>query len=174
MNDPAAEIRRRVTMKDVCAMYGYKPNRAGYISCPIHNEKTPSLRIYPGEGGWHCFGCGTGGSVIDFVMHVFGIDFRQAIVRIDNDFGLRLTDQQSDSGELLRLRRERAEKERKRAEFDRQYLAKVKQHCEYINVLKTKTPTKEDEQPDPEFLCALRELPYLEYWLDEMRGGDSH
>lgn len=52
MNELADIICRTVTMRDVCAKYGYEPNRAGYINCPVHNEKTPSLKVYPGDGGW--------------------------------------------------------------------------------------------------------------------------
>lgn len=175
MNDPAAEIRRLVTMQQACEMYGYRPNRAGYINCPIHNEKTPSLRIYSGNGGWHCFGCGIGGSVIDFVMHVFSISFRQSVLRIDSDFNLHLTEQKLDRTEIERHNAERAEKERKKAEFERLYLEKVKHHRDLINVLKSKIPKDNGEPLDPEFVHALKELPYLQYWLDEnIKGGDYH
>ena len=167
VTNTAEIIRSSVTMKDACNMYGYTPDRAGFILCPIHNEKTASLKIYPGKNGWFCFGCCTGGSVIDFVMHIFGVDFRQAVVRLDNDFGLHLTEQPLDKTELLRLRRERTEKERKCAEFDRQYLEKVRQHREYVNVLNTQKPINKDGSPNETFMTALKERPYLEYWLDD-------
>lgn len=39
-------------------------NRRGFVACPIHGSDTvPSLRVYPGDGGWHCFGCGVGGGI---------------------------------------------------------------------------------------------------------------
>lgn len=40
-----------------------------FISCPFHdNDDTPSLCINPVTNKWHCFGCGKGSSVYDWVM----------------------------------------------------------------------------------------------------------
>jgi len=47
--------------------------------CPFHEEKTPSLKITPGKNLWHCFGCGAGGTVIDWVMKAEGVSFRHAV-----------------------------------------------------------------------------------------------
>ena len=37
--------------------------------CPFHNDRTPSLTLYPSKAGWRwqCFGCGLGGDVIDWL-----------------------------------------------------------------------------------------------------------
>ncbi len=105
MNDFAAQIKARVTMAEICRMYGIEVNYAGFARCPFHSENTASLRVYPGDRGWHCFGaCGEGGSVIDFVMKFFGLDLMGAVRRIDADFGLGLP-----------LDREQSEEERKEA-----------------------------------------------------------
>ncbi|MGB1060094.1 MAG: CHC2 zinc finger domain-containing protein [Ketobacter sp.] len=41
--------------------------------CPFHDDRTPSLVISPESNLWHCLGaCGTGGSVIDWVMKIQG------------------------------------------------------------------------------------------------------
>lgn len=161
-------------MQDICAMYGYKPNRAGFIHCPIHNEKTPSLRIYSGEGGWHCFGCGVGGSVIDFVMHIFSIDFRQAIMRINDDFGLHLMTSGGDRQQAEQLKRQRAERERLRAEADRRYLEKIKLHRELVSILREHQPEDNGDPMTSAYAAVMFEQSYLEYLLDEMRGGDSY
>ena len=93
----AERIKTAVTMPDIYEKYGFEPNRAGFIVCPFHREDTPSLGIYRGGTTWHCFGCGAGGSVIDFVMRLFSLSFRQAVVRIDNDFGLHLVPGRPDA-----------------------------------------------------------------------------
>jgi hypothetical protein len=36
--------------------------------CPLHDESTPSFRIYVKTNSWHCFGCGAGGSSIDLLI----------------------------------------------------------------------------------------------------------
>ena len=87
----AQAIRDTVTMQDLMDFYGYKV-RHGFICCPFHGEKTPSLKIYPGTGGWCCFGCGRKGSVIDFVKEHENCDFRTAVCAIDNAFHLGLMD----------------------------------------------------------------------------------
>ncbi len=47
--------------------------------CPFHRETRPSFTVWPGMGRWWCFGaCGTGGDVIDFVMKIENVDFKEA------------------------------------------------------------------------------------------------
>lgn len=50
------------------------------IKCPIHGEKTGSMRLYRGSNSFYCFGCGKGGTVIDFVMALEKCDFKQAVL----------------------------------------------------------------------------------------------
>lgn len=164
MIDLADTIRRTITMHDVCALYGYTPNHAGYINCPIHKERTPSLKIYSGNGGWHCFGCGAGGSVIDFVMHIFNINFRQAVTRICNDFGIRQPAVTSE--ELAELRRKNRERERAQQEYTAEYDAKHREYVKLKRILAEKQPKAGDTELDAEYAEALRRLPYLEHWFE--------
>lgn len=84
----ADDVKRAVPMRRLVERYGFEPNHGGYICCPFHHEDTPSLKVYDGDRGWHCFGCGEGGDQITFVRMLYGLDFRQAMLRIMNDFGL--------------------------------------------------------------------------------------
>lgn len=46
-------------------------NSRGFARCPFHangKERTPSLKVY--EDSWHCFACGEGNDVLDFVMKI--------------------------------------------------------------------------------------------------------
>ena len=90
MKQAAQAIRDQVTMDRILSLYGYTPKH-GVMPCPFHGERNPSLKIYPHTGGWHCFGCGRGGSVIDFVMEQEGCSFSTAVRGIDNAMELGLT-----------------------------------------------------------------------------------
>lgn len=83
-------IRDVVDMNQILDFYGYQAKH-GFINCPFHpGDRNASLKVYKGAKGWHCFGCGKGGSVIDFVMEHEGCDFRTAVIAIDNAFSLGL------------------------------------------------------------------------------------
>lgn len=48
--------------------------------CPFHDDTDPSLIVSPGKNLWNCVGaCGSGGSVIDWVMRAEGVSFRHAV-----------------------------------------------------------------------------------------------
>ena len=85
----AQVIRDSVTMEQILSLYGYRPKH-GFICCPFHGEKAPSLKIYQKTGGWHCDGCERGGSVIDFVMEHENCKFNDAVRAIDNALHLGL------------------------------------------------------------------------------------
>ncbi len=36
--------------------------------CPFHNEKTPSFNVNPARNIFKCFGCGKGGTAVNFIM----------------------------------------------------------------------------------------------------------
>jgi len=47
--------------------------------CPFHDEKTPSFSVSPSKQMFHCFGCGAGGDVIDYVKKYYSLDFPGAL-----------------------------------------------------------------------------------------------
>ena len=70
------EIKQSTSMQEVLNMFGLKVNRKGFMCCPFHKEKTPSMKIY--EKSYHCFGCGEHGDVFSFVQKYQGCDFKEA------------------------------------------------------------------------------------------------
>src|ERR1700687_4364029 len=47
--------------------------------CPFHAEKSPSFAVHPVKQIYHCFGCGVGGDVFNFVMEMEKCAFPEAI-----------------------------------------------------------------------------------------------
>lgn len=59
-----------------------EPRRSGSmytIHCPLHEENTPSCKIYVKSNDFWCFGCNRGGDTIDFVMARDEVDFVTAV-----------------------------------------------------------------------------------------------
>lgn len=62
---------------------GERFNREGYIKCPFHDEKTPSMSIkfYPDDNKhrFKCWGgCGSQGDAIDFIMKFKNLGYKEA------------------------------------------------------------------------------------------------
>jgi len=56
----------------VRALVGSEPDAHGKVRCPLHEDRTPSLHVYPtAEQGWFCFGCRRGGTVYDLAAAVW-------------------------------------------------------------------------------------------------------
>lgn len=77
-------IKQQCSMRDVLARYGMVPNRAGFICCPFHKEKSASCKIY--DDSFYCFGCGTGGDVFDFVMQYESVPFSTAFIELGGTY----------------------------------------------------------------------------------------
>ncbi|MFZ5534589.1 MAG: DNA primase [Patescibacteria group bacterium] len=84
-------IGERVTLK--------KAGRNLKGLCPFHNEKTPSFTVSPDRQTFHCFGCGKGGSVFDFVMLIEHVDFAEALETLADKAGVTLQRRPADTPE---------------------------------------------------------------------------
>jgi DNA primase len=65
--------------------------------CPFHQEKTPSFAVHPTKQIFHCFGCGVGGDVFKFVMLMENLSFPEALRRVAEKVGVRLTEGAGDA-----------------------------------------------------------------------------
>jgi len=80
---------KRLNLLEIALGYGLQAKHASgsnfQILCPFHPDKNPSLCISPKENGiwlWHCFGCGAKGTVIDFVMRMENLTFKEAYKKL--------------------------------------------------------------------------------------------
>src|SRR3990172_8050387 len=58
--------------------------------CPFHSEKTPSFTVSEERGLFHCFGCGAGGTVFNFLMQIERIEFPEAVEQLAKRAGVSL------------------------------------------------------------------------------------
>lgn len=109
------EIKARLTMPEVIQRYHTFPNRAHFVCCPFHIEKTPSMKI--SKDGYYCFGCGKHGNIFGFVMEMFNLDFRQACDKLNFDFGLNIpTKTHLSKEDKIRMLEEKKKRDRIRNE----------------------------------------------------------
>ena len=82
---PEAEIERLKSETSLVRLIGTsgitltKQGKDMVGLCPFHAEDTPSLKVNPEKNLFHCFGCGAGGGVIDWMMKKNGVSFRHAV-----------------------------------------------------------------------------------------------
>ena len=82
--------------------------------CPFHLEKTPSLVVYEDTQSFYCFGCGTGGDVITFIMKIENLEDVEAVKFLAARVGLTVPEDGQDDklakqrSRILALNREAA------------------------------------------------------------------
>ncbi|MGL5032430.1 MAG: DNA primase, partial [Microcystaceae cyanobacterium] len=70
--DTIEEVKQRLDIVDVIADYVVLKKRGKDFQglCPFHDEKSPSFSVSPIKQMYYCFGCGTGGNGIKFLMEI--------------------------------------------------------------------------------------------------------
>ena len=77
-----AEIKSQLTITQVLSHYNLWADKNNRLRCPWHEDKTPSLQIYPKTNTWTCFSsnCNAGsGDVIDMVMKLENLTKHKAL-----------------------------------------------------------------------------------------------
>ncbi len=80
-NEWTEKVREATDIVDLVSEYlTLKKKGKNFLGlCPFHQEKTPSFSVSPEKGVYHCFGCGKGGDVFNFVMEVEHFSFPEAL-----------------------------------------------------------------------------------------------
>lgn len=103
-------VRERSRIDDVVGSYvTLRRGGGGSLTglCPFHDEKTPSFHVTPARGYFHCFGCGEGGDVFDFVQKINHVSFSEAVEFLADRCGVQLRFSESGGPRVepgLRLR----------------------------------------------------------------------
>jgi DNA primase len=76
--------------------------------CPFHGEKTPSFAVHPVKQIYHCFGCGKGGDVFNFVMEMDKVPFPEAVRIVAEKCGIAIPKPKERSPEERKENQQRA------------------------------------------------------------------
>ena len=74
--------------------------------CPFHQERTPSFTVSREKQFFYCFGCGTGGDALKFLMLQEQLTFPEALKRLADRAGVKLPEARLDPAALERRREE--------------------------------------------------------------------
>ncbi len=77
-------IKEQLAIETVLQHYGLTTDKQHRLLCPFHNDKTPSLQIYPKTNTYCCFSsnCTAGtGDVIQFIQLKENCNKQEAIIK---------------------------------------------------------------------------------------------
>lgn len=78
------QVRKETNIADVIGQYVQlkKSGNNLFGLCPFQEERTPSFSVSESKQIYHCFSCGRGGSVFNFIMEMEGLSFKEAIGKV--------------------------------------------------------------------------------------------
>ena len=79
------EVLSRVSIVDIVGDYvALKSSGNGEFKglCPFHGEKSPSFGVSATKNLWHCFGCGEGGNLFQFLNRIDSLNFVEAVEKL--------------------------------------------------------------------------------------------
>ena len=102
-----AEIRERASIVEVVTDFvSLKKSGRNYLGlCPFHSERTPSFTVNEEKGIFHCFGCGAGGNIFNFLMRANHLNFPEAVKELAKRYGVTLPKRELSEEEKRRRSR---------------------------------------------------------------------
>jgi len=84
------QLKTQLSLVDVIGkVVSLKKAGRNYIGlCPFHGEKTPSFTVSEDKGIFFCFGCKTGGDLIQFYMKYHQVSFKEAVDALSASAGM--------------------------------------------------------------------------------------
>ncbi len=127
------QIRSIADIQDVIGRYVQlkKRGKNWFAPCPFHNEKTGSFSVSPERQMYKCFGCGVGGSVINFIQKIENLEFVDSLKFLAEMYNIKI---QWDGNPNLNqnLSQQLYEIHDIAWDFYRESLKKSKKHQQYL------------------------------------------
>lgn len=171
----AEAIKERVSMPDAIALYApTQPPKHNRVPCPIHGGTNLNMSFT--DKVYHCFVCNSGGDVISFVQHVFGLSFPDALDKLNRDFNLdlplhrraTLREQRDAQMRHRAITAEREKQEAARKEHEALYASLWDEYARLDSNARNYAPKSIDDEFHPLYVEALRKIDYQNYLIDTM------
>ena len=161
-------VKQAVPTRQAAESYGVQVGRNGMACCPFHDDKHPSMKV---DRRFHCFGCQADGDVIDFTARLFGLNKKEAALKLAEDFSVSFDAKGHDPPRRRPVKRKISEELRYRQAEQKCFRVL----CDYLHLLerweKEYAPHTPEEAWNPLFVEALQKKPYTEYLLDILLSG---
>lgn len=156
------ELKHAIPIRAVFERYGVKPDAHNFACCPFHSEDTPSLKIYPETGTFHCFGCGVSGDIFTLVEHFESCDFKTAFKILGGGY-------ENDPGRMRRAYEIQSAIEAQKRKRDRERKALL-ELARKIRLAEARRDAADPASMD--YLKACRDVEeYEAEYFDEIDGG---
>ena len=161
-------VKQSVTTRQAAEHYGIRVNRNGMCVCPFHNDKNPSMKV---DKRFHCFGCQADGDVIDFAARLFGLNSKEAALKLAEDFSVSFDAKGHDPPRRRPVKRKISEELRFRQAEQRCFRV-LSDYYHLLGQWKAEyAPEQEEGQWHPLFVEALQKQDYTGYLLDVLLSG---
>ena len=138
-------------MKAAAEHFGLRVGKDGFIRCPFHNDKHPSMKLY--KDNYHCFACLAHGDVISLTAQIFGISQYEAAKKLAADFGVDIQSRSKPTGSHNIPVKEAREL--------------LTEYIYLLECIRDKyCPAAPSEEWHPLFAESLHQLPLLQYYLE--------
>ena len=178
------ELTERNDIVDVVGSYVSLGKRSGanlFGLCPFHNERTPSFAVNPAGQFYHCFGCGKGGGVINFIMEIENLSYPDAVAFLAKRAGMQMPEDSFDRDAKKRSRLLAANRDAARWFYEQLVTPEGKRCTDYMAGRRISPAVARRfglgfaPQRSEAFLDAMRQKGYSDWELsdaDLIRRGD--
>lgn len=105
----AEQVKDILKMANVAEHYGVRLDSHNKALCPFHADINKSFSIKNEK--FKCFGCGATGDIVDFVSQMFNLSFREALIKLNDDFRLGLSKEKPTKKEVSEIEKINKKKE---------------------------------------------------------------